>query len=91
MNDPKDLRTAIETALDASHNGHFIIEDFLELDGYQSSADCFSTDGQLVYADYSDQLSDKDAANPYTPSIEIWPSTMPKDRQDELTKEPSGF
>ena len=87
VDDPKDLEKAIETALDASHNGHFIIEDFLELDGYQSSADCFSVDGQLVYADYSDQLFDKDAANPYTPSIEIWPSTMPKDRQDELTKE----
>lgn len=87
VDDPKDLKRAIETALDASHNGHFIIEDFLELDGYQSSADCFSVDGQLVYADYSDQLFDKDAANPYTPSIEIWPSTMPKERQEELTQE----
>ena len=85
--DPKDLGTAIQFALSESHNGHFIIEDFLELDGYQSSADCFSVDGQLVYADYSDQLFDKDAANPYTPSIEIWPSTMPKERQEELTKE----
>lgn len=87
VDDPKDMRKAIETALSASHNGHFIIEDFLELDGYQSSADCFSVDGRLVYADYSDQLFDKDAANPYTPSIEIWPSTMSKERQDELTKE----
>lgn len=83
----EDLHTAIEFALSESHNGHFIIEDFLELDGYQSSADCFSVDGRLVYADYSDQLFDKDAANPYTPSIEIWPSTMPKERQEELTTE----
>lgn len=87
VDNPKYLGTAIQFALSESHNGHFIIEDFLELDGYQSSADCFSVDGQLVYADYSDQLFDKDAANPYTPSIEIWPSTMPKERQEELTKE----
>jgi biotin carboxylase len=83
----EDLQKAFAHALDASHNGHFIIEDFLELDGYQSSADCFSVDGKLVYADYSDQLFDKDAANPYTPALEIWPSTMQRKHQDYLTNE----
>lgn len=84
---PKDLPKAFSHALEESHNGHFIIEDFLELDGYQSSADCFSVDGKLVYADYSDQLFDKDAANPYTPALEIWPSTMKQEHQDYLTSE----
>ncbi len=84
---PKDLSKAIAHALEESHNGHFIVEDFLELDGYQSSADCFSVDGKLVYADYSDQLFDKDAANPYTPALEIWPSTMKQEHQDNLTEE----
>ncbi len=87
VDNPNDLLTAIAHALDESHNGHFIVEDFLELDGYQSSADCFSVDGELVYADYSDQLFDKEAVNPYTPSIEIWPSSMPQVRQGELTHE----
>lgn len=84
---PANLKKAIEHALASSHSGHFIIEDFLELDGFQSSADCFTVNGELVYADYSDQLFDKNAANPYTPAIEIWPSSMPKERQNELTKE----
>lgn len=84
---PEDLPNAIAHALDESHNGHFIVEDFLELEGYQSSSDCFSMDGKLVYADYSDQLFDKDAANPYTPALEIWPSTMKQEYQDFLTKE----
>lgn len=87
VDDPKDLPKAITIALDASHNGHFIIEDFLELDGHQSSADCFSVDGKMVYADYSDQLFDKNAANPYTPALEIWPSTMQQKHQDYLTGE----
>lgn len=87
VDDPKDLPKAIAHALDESHNGHFIVEDFLELEGYQSSADCFSVDGKLVYADYSDQLFDKDAANPYTPALEIWPSTMKQEHQDYLTRE----
>lgn len=87
VDDPKDLEAAIAHALDESHNGHFIIEDFLKLQGYQSSADCFSVDGELVYADYSDQLFDKNAENPYTPAIEIWPASMPQEHQDYLTSE----
>ena len=87
VDDPKDLSKAIAHALDESHNGHFIVEDFLELDGYQSSADCFSVEGALVYSDYSDQLFDKDAANPYTPALEIWPSTMSKEHQNYLSDE----
>ncbi len=87
VDNPKDLPKAIAHALKESHNGHFIVEDFLELDGYQSSADCFSVEGKLVYADYSDQLFDKDAANPYTPALEIWPSTMKQEHQDYLTSE----
>ena len=87
VDNPKNLKDAIAHALNESHNGHFIIEDFLELQGYQSSADCFSIDGELVYADYSDQLFDKDAANPYTPAMEIWPSTMSKEKQNYLTNE----
>lgn len=87
VDDPNDLPKAIAHALDESHCGHFIVEDFLELDGYQSSADCFSVDGKLEYADYSDQLFDKNAANPYTPALEIWPSTMRQEYQDYLTRE----
>ena len=87
VDDPEDLPMAIANALEESHNGYFIVEDFLELEGYQSSADCFSVNGKLVYADYSDQLFDKDAANPYTPALEIWPSTMKREHQDYLTNE----
>ena len=87
VDDPINLKAAIADALKESHNGHFIIEDFLELQGFQSSADCFSVNGKLVYADYSDQLFDREAANPYTPSIEIWPSSMPFEHQNYLTSE----
>ena len=87
VEDPKDLSAAIETALASSISKNFIIEDFLELNGFQSSADIFTIDGKLVYPTYSDQLFDKDAANPYTPAIEIWPATMEQKYQDELTSE----
>ena len=79
------LREAIGTALSASLSKHFVIEDFLDKVGAQSSADIFTIDGKLVYPAYSDQLFDKDAANPYTPAIEIWPASMELKFQNDLT------
>ena len=87
VENPQDLAQAVDTALASSISKHFIIEDFLNLDGYQSSADVFTIDGKLVYSTFSDQLFNKYAANPYTPAIEIWPSTMNLEYQDELTNE----
>ena len=87
VTDPKDLPFAIEVALSCSISKNFIVEDFLDIDGYQSSADIFTVDGKLVYSTYSDQLFDKDAANPYTPAIEIWPASMEQRYQDDLTEQ----
>jgi biotin carboxylase len=87
VTDKQDLRQAITTALGASIGKRFIIEEFLDVKGYQSSADVFAVDGRLAYPAYSDQLFDPDAANPYTPAIEIWPSSMPAEVQEELNQE----
>ena len=85
VTDKADLKSAIETALSASISKNFIVEDFLDKVGAQSSADIFTVDGKLVYPAYSDQLFDKNAANPYTPAIEIWPASMEQKFQDDLT------
>lgn len=82
-----ELTNAIETALVASVSKNFIIEDFLDKVGAQSSADIFTVDGKLVYPAFSDQLFDNRAANPYTPAIEIWPSTMEYKFQVDLTNQ----
>lgn len=83
----EDLKPSIEKALDSSFSKRFIIEEYLDIVGYQSSADVFVVDGQLLYTAFSDQLFDKNAANPFTPAIEIWPSSMPYEAQKELTEE----
>ena len=87
VENPQDLPSAIEFALSCSISKNFIIEDFLDIVGYQSSADIFTVDGMLVYPAYSDQLFDKDAANPYTPAIEIWPASMEQHYQVDLTEQ----
>lgn len=84
---PEALPAAIETAVGGSHNGGFIIEDFLTFEGYHSSADPFTVNGKLEFVSYSDQLFDKDAENPYTPAFIIWPSTMKQAHQDDLTEQ----
>lgn len=83
----EDLADAIDIAVEESHNGAFIIEDFLTFDGYHSSADPFTVDGKLQFISYSDQLFDKEADNPYTPAYIIWPSSMKKEYQKTLTEE----
>lgn len=84
---PDKLAEAIETAVGGSHNGAFIIEDFLTFKGHHSSADPFIVDGELKFISYSDQLFDKEADNPYTPAYIIWTTSMAKEDQDYLTKE----
>lgn len=87
VENPNKLTEAIDIAVGDSHNGAFIIEDFLTFKGYHSSADPFSVDGELKFISYSDQLFDKQAKNPYTPAYIIWKSSMAKEKQDYLTHE----
>lgn len=87
VDDPVDLGKAIEYALSESHNGHFIIEDFLEKEGYSSDSEGFTVDGKLVFCSFSDQRFDENAKNPYTPSAYSWPATMSQSAQNELISE----
>ena len=84
---PKGLHEAIKTALDNAHNGAFVVEDFLIFEGYHSSEDSFTVNGDLRFITYSDQLFDLAADNPYTPAYIIWPSTMQEKYQKELSGE----
>ena len=87
VTDVKSFKKAAELALSCSISKNFIVEDFLDKIGAQSSADIFFADGNLAYSTYSDQLFDQQASNPYTPSIEIWPSSMEQKYQNDLTNQ----
>lgn len=87
VDNPADLDKAIDFAIDNSINGMFIIEEFITFDGYHSSADPFVVDGKVKFMTFSDQLFDKEADNPYTPAMIIWPSTMKQCHQDYLADE----
>lgn len=87
VDNPEDLRAAIVHALDESHSGKFIIEDFLEKSYPSSDTDCFSIDGELGFCSFSNQIFDSRVSNPYTPAAYSWPSKMPESAQRELHSE----
>lgn len=74
VDDEKFLRVAILHALEESHCGSFIIEDYLEKFGDSCGIESFFVEGKLVYNAIYDQVFDEDAANPFIPSAECWPS-----------------
>jgi formate-dependent phosphoribosylglycinamide formyltransferase (GAR transformylase) len=84
---PEQLRSAIEFALSESHNGHFIIEDFLEKEGLSAGSESFVVNGKLLYNGIYDQFFDNEAVNPYAPSAEIWPSAKEEKYQEEIKSE----
>ena len=87
VEEKEDLNKAIETALASSISKRFIIEDFLEKEGYSVGSESFVIDGKLMYNAFYDQYFDDESINPYTPSAEIWPSLMSDKYQNEIKSE----
>lgn len=87
VTDPKDLPGAVQAALASSISRTFIIEDFLEKEGFSYGSESFVVDGKLVYNGFYDQYFDNESVNPFTPSAEVWPSSMPARFQDEIKSE----
>ena len=83
---PDALKEAAARAVRYSRSSSFIVEDFLEFEGFHSSADVFSVDGKMQFVSYSDQLFDAGAENSYVPSMIIWPSTMRQGHQEFLSR-----
>lgn len=83
----KDLDKAIKFALSYSRSEEFIIEEFIESQGFSSDSDCFSIDGELRFVSFSSQRFDANAENPFTPAAYSWPSSMTAEQEAELRSE----
>ena len=87
VNSPEELEQAIRYALSFTRCGRFILEDFIEKEGFSSDTDCFSVDGELKFVSFNNQYFDSKASNPYAPDGYTWPSTIPAVQQKELRNE----
>lgn len=79
--------TAIDKAFKNSFSNKIVIEEFLDVKGFQSSTDMFTLNGHLVSPIFSDQVFDSKALNPFVPIAEIWPTTMSKPFQQDLANQ----
>ena len=86
-NKADELPDAVDSALTNSHNGSFIIEEFLEKEGFSSGSETFFVEGNAVYNGVYDQYFDPAAPNPYVPAAECWPSSHEKRVQAEVYAE----
>lgn len=87
VDEPSQLKEAVEYAFDKSLSGHIIIEDFIEKKGCSSDSDCYSEEGVLKFVSYNAQRFDVKASNPYAPAAFSWPSTYTEEQERYLTSE----
>lgn len=87
VDEPLQLKAAVEYAFDKSLSGHIIIEDFIEKQGCSSDTDSFSENGKLKFVSFCAQRFDLNATNPYTPAAYSWPSTFTNEQEAYLTNE----
>lgn len=87
VDDPAKLEESIRHALKFSFCDEFIIEEFIEKEGFASDTDSFSVDGELKFVSFSSQRFDEKAQNPYTPAAFSWPASLTEDHQKELRDE----
>ena len=83
----EEIEKAIDFALSYSRGEEFIVEEFIDSQGFSSDSDCFSIDGELKFASFSSQRFDRSAENPYTPAAYSWPSSMTSEQESELRSE----
>jgi biotin carboxylase len=83
----KQVKTAINNAMQYSRCKRFIIEDYVEKNGYQIAGDGFSVDGELVFRCFANEHFDSSGINPYVPVGESWPYIMNKNIHNKLHDE----
>ncbi len=83
----EDLKAAIQYALQFSRAKRFIIEEYVEKQGYQIAGDGFSVDGKLAFRCFANEHFNLKSGNPFVPIGESWPYNMPKYIHDKIHNE----
>lgn len=87
VDNPEQIKNAIDSAFKQSISHRILIEDYLEKVGNSSDSDSFSVNSDLVFCSFNSQLFDPEAPNPFTPAAYIWPSDILLDIQKNLRNE----
>lgn len=82
-----NLEEKIELALSFSRVKRFIIEEYVEMEGYQVAGDGFVVDGELVFRCFANDHFNYNAVNPFVPIAASFPYHMPKRIHDKIHNE----
>lgn len=82
------LQEAVECALSFSKvQQRFIIEEFIEKDGYMITGDGFSVNGRLIFRCFANAHFESTTLNPFIPTGMSWPSNISNHMQNKIHNE----
>lgn len=81
------LPKAVESALSFSRAKRFIVEEFIEKQGFQVGGDGFSVNGKLVFYCFCNEHFAKNSLNPFVPICGSWPCNMSEPIQNKIKDE----
>lgn len=73
LTEPSQLDALVADALSYSREKRFILEEYVEMDGYQVAGDGFSVNGELVFRCFMDEHFSTLSSNPFVPVGESAP------------------
>ncbi len=87
LDDVNDLEHKLEYAFSFSRSKRIIIEEFVEMNGYQVAGDGFSVNGELVFRCFANDHFNANGLNPFVPISASFPYNMPKRIHDKIHAE----
>jgi biotin carboxylase len=82
-----DLEQKLQYALSFSRRKKVIIEEFVEMHGYQIAGDGFSVNGKLIFRCFANDHFNSKGLNPFVPISASFPYNMPKRIHDKIHTE----
>ena len=83
----EELEEKVEYALSFSKAKRFLIEEYIEANGYQIGGDGFSVNGELVFHCFSNNHLSDSGLNPFIPLGGSWPSVLPETIHNKIHDE----
>lgn len=87
INTPEEAEGILQYAMSFSREKRIIVEEYVEMFGYQIAGDGLSVDGELVFRYFANDHFNPKCVNPFVPISASFPYNMPQEVQDKVHAE----
>lgn len=87
INSEEEALSVLEYAMSFSREKRIIVEEYVEMFGYQIAGDGLSVDGELVFRYFANDHFNPKCKNPFVPISASFPYNMPAEVQDKVHAE----